>query len=55
MKTQSFTIETGREGYYNITSTIRRMISESGVQSGICVVFCPHTVSYTHLRAHETL
>ncbi|MCI8880012.1 MAG: YjbQ family protein [Clostridiaceae bacterium] len=43
MKAQSFTIETGREGYYNITSTIRRMISESGVQSGICVVFCPHT------------
>lgn len=43
MKTRSFTLETGREGYYNITSSVRETIKASGVQSGICVVFCPHT------------
>ena len=43
MKTQTFSLETGREGYYNITSTVRRAIADSGVQSGVCVVFCPHT------------
>ena len=43
MKTQSFTLDTGREGFYNITAAVRRVVSESGVKSGICVVFCPHT------------
>ena len=43
MKTQTFTLQTERQGYYNITSTVRKVIAESGVQSGLCVVFCPHT------------
>lgn len=43
MKTQKFTLHTDRQGYYNITSTVRKVIAESGVQSGLCVVFCPHT------------
>ena len=43
MKTQKFTLHTERQGYYNITSTVRKVIAESGVQSGLCVVFCPHT------------
>ena len=43
MKTQTFTLHTERQGYYNITSTVRKVIAESGVQSGLCVVFCPHT------------
>ena len=43
MRTQIFSLDTGREGFYNITSNVRRVISESGVESGICVVFCPHT------------
>ena len=43
MRTQISSRDTGREGFYNITSNVRRVISESGVESGICVVFCPHT------------
>ena len=33
MRTQIFSLDTGREGFYNITSNVRRVIS----------VFCPHT------------
>ena len=43
MKAQKFTLHTDRQGYYNITSTVRKVIAESDVQSGLCVVFCPHT------------
>lgn len=43
MKTRTFTLETGRQGYYDITRTVRETVRESGVQSGIAVVFCPHT------------
>ena len=43
MKAQKFTLHTDRQGYYNITSTVRKVIAESGVQSGLCVGFCPHT------------
>ena len=43
MKAQKFTLKTERQGYYNITSAVRRVIADSGVQDGICVVFCPHT------------
>ncbi len=43
MKAQKFTLHTERQGYYNITSTVRKVIADSGVQSGLCVVFCPHT------------
>ena len=43
MKTKEFSLRTERQGYYNITKTIREVIMESGVQSGVCGVFCPHT------------
>lgn len=43
MRTQEFTLQTGRQGYYSITRTVREVIAQSGVKSGICVVFCPHT------------
>ncbi len=45
MKTKEFTLHTARQGYCNITNTVRNVIAESGVQSGICVVFCPHTTA----------
>ena len=56
MKTKEFTLHTARQGYQNITNTVRNhiaysirnvrnVIAESGVQSGICVVFCPHTTA----------
>lgn len=45
MKTQTFTLHTDRQGYYNITAAVKKCISESRVRSGLCVVFCPHTTA----------
>ena len=45
MRTQEFTLRTERQGYYNITSAVRATIRKSGVTSGICVVYCPHTTA----------
>lgn len=45
MKTQTFTLHTDRQGYYNITAAVKKCISDSGVQSGLCVVYCPHTTA----------
>ena len=45
MKTQTFTLHTDRQGYYNITAAVKKCISDSGVRSGLCVVFCPHTTA----------
>ena len=54
MKTREFSISTDHEGMYNITARLREVIRESGVQSGLAVVYCPHTVSYTHLTLPTT-
>ena len=45
MKTRESTLRTGSEGMYNITAQVREVIRESGVQSGIAVVYCPHTTA----------
>lgn len=45
MRAQEFTLHTERQGYYNITSAVRDTIRKSGVTSGICVVYCPHTTA----------
>ena len=45
MKTQEFTLQTDREGMYNVTAQVREVIRESRVQSGIAVVYCPHTTA----------
>ena len=45
MKTQEFTLRTDREGMYNVTAQVREVIRESGVMSGIAVVYCPHTTA----------
>ena len=45
MKTKEFSISTDHEGMYNITSKLREVIRESGVQSGLAVVYCPHTTA----------
>ncbi len=45
MTAKSYTLKTEREGFYNITSRVREFISESGVQSGLAVVFCQHTTA----------
>ena len=45
MKTQAFTLHTDRQGYYNITAAVKKCVSDAGVRSGLCVVFCPHTTA----------
>lgn len=41
----SHTINTGKEGFYNITAAVTEAIRKSGVDSGLCVVYCPHTTA----------
>lgn len=45
MKTKEYTLRTDREGMYNITASLREAIRQSGVQSGLAVVHCPHTTA----------
>jgi len=45
MAVKSFTLKTEREGFYNITGRVRQAIGESGVRSGLAVVFCQHTTA----------
>ena len=56
MKTQTFTLKTERQGYYDITRTVREAVRASGVQSGIAVVFCPHAhLKCSTVGASETI
>ena len=43
MKPKKYTLETPREGMLDITGSVRQAVAESGVQEGLCLVFCPHT------------
>ena len=40
-----YTLSTTREDLYDITQQVREAVSKSGVNSGIAVVFCPHTTA----------
>lgn len=41
-----FTVRTGKRcEFVNITPEIERIVSESGIQSGILIVFVPHTTA----------
>jgi len=40
-----FTLDTKREGTEEITGRVARLIAESGVGEGLCVVYCPHTTA----------
>lgn len=45
MNLYSFTLSTGKEGLYNITSMVNDALQTSKVNSGICVVYTPHTTA----------
>ena len=45
MKAKEFTLHTDREGMYNVTASLREVIGDSGVQSGLAVIYCPHTTA----------
>ena len=40
-----YTLKTEKENFYNITSYVRQAVNESMVESGIAVVYCPHTTA----------
>ena len=42
---KKFTLKTEDNGVHSITDEVKQTISESGIESGICVVHCPHTTA----------
>jgi len=40
-----YNLSAQQENFYNITSQVREAVANSGVTSGIAVVFCPHTTA----------
>lgn len=40
-----YTLKTGRENFYDITSEVAEAVSKSGIQSGTALVWCPHTTA----------
>ena len=45
MKKREYELHTKPEGLYSITAQVRAAVRDSGVQDGICIVFCPHTTA----------
>ena len=39
------TLKTGKEGFFDITAAVKDAIRKSGVDAGLCVVYCPHTTA----------
>lgn len=42
---EQFHINTSRENFYNVTASVREAVRKSGVQDGVCLVYCPHTTA----------
>lgn len=40
-----FYLQTEDEGFTDVTANARRAVQNSGVQDGVCVVYCPHTTA----------
>ena len=40
-----FALETPEQGLVDISAEVQEAIRESGVNEGICVVYCPHTTA----------
>lgn len=45
MKAICLTLQTDHEGMYDITNEVRNAVRQSGVFSGICIIYCPHTTA----------
>ncbi len=41
----TYSLHTKRESFSIITPQVKEAIQKSGIQSGICVVYCPHTTA----------
>ena len=42
---ERFELETPAYGVVDITARIRQIVRESGIEEGLCVVYCPHTTA----------
>ncbi|WP_317367816.1 secondary thiamine-phosphate synthase enzyme YjbQ [uncultured Tyzzerella sp.] len=40
-----YSLNTQKQGFYNITSFVKDAVSKSNIESGVCVVYCPHTTA----------
>lgn len=41
----TYHLTTPVSGFVSITAQVKGAVAESGVQSGLCVVYCPHTTA----------
>lgn len=41
--TERLNLRTEADGLHAITDEVKQVVVESGVESGVCIVFCPHT------------
>lgn len=42
---RTYRLSTPREGFLPVTEQVREALRDSGIQSGLCVVYCPHTTA----------
>lgn len=42
---ERFELETPAYGFVDITARVKQVVRESGIDEGLCVVFCPHTTA----------
>lgn len=40
-----YSLSAKREDFYDITEQLRKAIAQSGVRSGLAIVYCPHTTA----------
>lgn len=40
-----YTLATSRENMHDITAKVREAVQKSGIEHGLCVVYCPHTTA----------
>ena len=40
-----YSLKADKQHFYNITAQVREAVAKSGADSGICVIFCPHTTA----------
>ena len=45
MLLREFSLTTERQGMINITNSARDTLRESGMPTGVCIVYCPHTTA----------
>lgn len=41
----NFQLSTPEQGLVDITNEVAEVITESGVNEGLCIIFCPHTTA----------